>query len=470
MDSSRRKKPRSSLDGFIPSRKSTAFSRPFEKIKNAKIESSARIIPKRKPISLGGYNEEITLRSSHARVNIDDKTLGTSVSNIVPEDNKHLHISSRRQRRQQKHAAESKRKSRIKKTIKYSSFLIILCVLIAFGFLGVKIVHNVDKVFGGNIVSNISSLFSSTVPLKGESTGRVNILLAGDSSDDPGHDGAVLTDSILIISIDTKNHTAFMLSIPRDLWVNIPGWSWQKINAANAAYGTNFPGYPQNGMGQLEHIIVTDLGIPINYYALSDYGAFKDAVNAVGGVSVDITSPDPRGLYDPNADLNLPNGIVNLNGQEALNLARARGDGYGSYGFTSSDFDRTTHQRLLFTAIAKKAKSVGVLTNPVKIGDLFNAFGNNIKTDLTLQNVLRLVQISKGIDLNNVKSYAYCSTLSLGTNGCTSAILTDYTDPASGEEAIIPEAGIGDYSQLIDYYNSLITTPTTSTTSSNSTN
>jgi LCP family protein required for cell wall assembly len=246
-----------------------------------------------------------------------------------------------------------------------------------------------------------------------------------------------------------------LLSIPRDLWVDIPGFGWQKINAANDDQGTNFPGYPQNGMGQLQHLVTTDLGIPIDYYAVSDYGAFEAAVDAVGGVTVDIQSPDPRGLYDPNTDLNLKNGPVFLNGKEALNLARARGDGYGSYGFPDSDFDRTEHQRQLFTAIASKAKTLGVLANPVKVSDLFGAFGNNVQTDLSLQNVLRLVQITKGINLSSMQSYSYCSTLTIGQDGCTKAILTDYTDPVSGEEALVPTAGIGQYGQLQQYYQQL---------------
>jgi LCP family protein required for cell wall assembly len=359
------------------------------------------------------------------------------------------HGKNKRARKQKVHKKLTK-----KKLVLRSVLVLVLLIIGVGGFLGLRGLNTIDKVFHGNIITDAQALFSST-PLKGESTGRVNILLAGDSTDDPGHAGSSLTDSILVLSVDTQNHTAFLLSIPRDLWVDIPGVGWQKINAANNDLGTNFPGYPQNGMGQLEHLVVTDLGIPINYYALSDYGAFKDAVDAVGGVTVDIQSPDPRGLYDPNTNLNLPNGPDALDGQEALNLARARGDGYGSYGFPDSDFDRTEHQRQIFTAITQKAETIGVLSNPVRISELFSAFSNNVQTDLSLQNVLRLVQITKGINLSKISSYSYCSTLSAGSDGCTKPILTDYTDPASGEEALIPEDGLGEYGQLQQYYEQL---------------
>jgi LCP family protein required for cell wall assembly len=341
-----------------------------------------------------------------------------------------------------------------KKVLLRSSLASLAVLLGAGGFLGVKALDTVNKVFHGNILSDATAAFNDT-PLKGENTGRVNILLAGDSSDDAGHGGSSLTDSILVLSIDTQNHSVFLLSIPRDLWVDIPGYGWQKINAANNNLGTNFPGYPKNGMGQLEHLVTTDLGIPIDYYALSNYGAFKDAVNAVGGVSVNIQSPDPRGLFDAYTNLNLSNGQHVLDGQQALNLARARGDGSAgdvSYGFRDSDFGRTQHQRQLFTGITEKAKSLGFLSNPVKISDLMDAFSNNVGTDLSLQNVLRLVQITKGINLSSIQPYAYCATL---TPSCSTPILTTYTDPASGEEAFIPKAGIGDYGQMEQYYQRL---------------
>ena len=103
-------------------------------------------------------------------------------------------------------------------------------------------------------------------------------------------------------------------------------------------------------------------------------------------------------------------------------------------------------------AVAEKAKSLGVLGNPVKISDLISTLGNNFQTDMTLQNVLRLIQISKGITPATVQSYAYCATL---TASCQKPILTTYNDPASGETALIPTAGIGNYGQLVQYYKQL---------------
>jgi len=333
---------------------------------------------------------------------------------------------------------------------------IVATLLLAGGWLAWRGLGAVDKVLHGNVLSDAHALLTTT-KLKGEDQGRVNVLLAGDSADDTGHQGADLTDSIMILSIDTKNHTGLMLSIPRDLWVSIPGWSHQKINSANIMTSFNKNGYPKGGMGQLEEIIQSDLGIPIDYYALINYTAFKDSVNAVGGIPIDIQSDDSRGLYDPNisrADngpLLLKNGKQTLNGQTALNLARARGDptydGRVAYGFSNGDFTRTQHQRQMLAALEQKASSAGVLANPLKISKLFSAVGNNINTDLTVGDVLRASQLTKGINMNKLQS------LTLGASG-PNALLSDYVTPA-GQDALIPKAGLDDFSQIQHYYQQL---------------
>jgi LCP family protein required for cell wall assembly len=231
--------------------------------------------------------------------------------------------------------------------------------------------------------------------------------------------------------------------------------SYQKINAANDVTNFSASGYPSGGMGQLSQVIQTDLGIPVDYYALVNYAAFRDAVNAVGGITIDVNSPDPRGLYDSNTGIKLPNGEDALTGQQALELARARGDGVTGdiyYGFPNSDFTRTMYQREMAVAILKKATSVGVLTNPLKMTSLFSSFSSNVQTDLKLQDVLTLAGLTKGMNYSKLGSYTYSSSLA----GSTNPLLTDYTDPSSGAEALIPTDGIGDYAGLKGYYQQLV--------------
>jgi LCP family protein required for cell wall assembly len=366
-----------------------------------------------------------------------------------------IESSSKKRKRNPKFKSRHMKQRRIAAGI----IIVILVILLAGGgWIGWKFFHNISKIFGGSFGSNLSSLLNSS-PVKGENVGRVNILLAGDSADDPNHAGAQLTDSIMIVSIDTKGNNSFMLSVPRDLWVTLPDGSHQKINAANEQTNFSESGYPSGGMGALEKVVTEQLGVPIDYYALIDYSAFRDAVNAVGGITINIQSTDPRGLFDPNisrADggpLKLPNGNDNLNGQTALDLARARGDpcycGQYAYGFPNSDFDRTQHQRQMLVALEQKATSIGVASNPIKIGQLFDALGNNVKTDLTLENIKRLTQLTKGISPSKITSTSY-------PYGGSSPIIGGALE--YGQDALVPTAGPTDFSQLQLFYQKLIST------------
>lgn len=348
-------------------------------------------------------------------------------------------------------------KTRSYRTILKRSLMGLLALMLALiiiwgAWMSWEVSKNSQKLFGSG---NLFSLLG-TSGLKGEDRGRVNILLAGYSVDDPNHPGASLTDSIMLVSLNTIKHTGYILSIPRDLYVNIPGFGYAKINEAyqdGNRGGFSQDGYPPGGMGLLEKVVARDFNIPIDYYALINYTAFRDAVNAVGGISVNIKSPDERGLYDPNISpvdggpLKLANGWQNLDGQTALNLARARGDSYYSYGFPRSDFDRTTHQRQMLTALKAKVLRPGFILFPNKVGKLLGALGDNVKTDFALGDMRRLYQITHSIKDGSLASVSL-------NDAAGKDLLSSYSSYDSGS-ALIPAAGLGDYWQIDQFITDL---------------
>lgn len=333
--------------------------------------------------------------------------------------------------------------------------LIVLAIMLALTgvWLGWKFVANWIKLFGWK---GIAGVFNSTT-LKGEDVGRVNILLAGNSSDDPGHGGADLTDSIMIVSINTKDKNGYILSVPRDLYIDIPGSGYAKINEAyQAGERAKFkePGFAEGGMGLLQKTVASHFGITLGYYALVNYTGLQQAVDAVGGVQIMVQSSDPRGLYDSSLDLKtrkalvkLPNGEVTLDGRAALNLARARGNGRGSYGYAQSDFTRTEHQRKILVGLKDKATSAGTLSNPVKLGQLLDSLGNNVKTDLEASEVRRLYDLTQEIPSSTIKSASLNAA-----NGKN--LLQSYTTK-SRQSALIPAAGIDDYVEIQAFLASL---------------
>ncbi|HET9721408.1 MAG TPA: LCP family protein [Candidatus Saccharimonadales bacterium] len=332
--------------------------------------------------------------------------------------------------------AEPRRKPRWRKVTTRTILLIFLLALAAILTIGIWDARNISsasqKMFGsGNLLALVNSN-----GLKTADDGRVNVLVAGYSVDDPGHQGADLTDSILLLSMNPSNHTGYMLSIPRDLYVKIPGFGHAKINEA----------YKDGGMSLLEQVVESDFDTQINYYALVDYSAVRDVVNALGGVNVTISSPDGR-LYDPNKDwttgeplVDLNNGPHHLNGQQALDLTRARGDSspYGySVGFEQSDFQRTADQRLVFTSIKNKLNWKLIL-NPKKNSQILNAVADNVKTNVTIGEARPLFSLFNNIPSSQLKS------LSLrDINGKTYVEDTYYEGSTQS-----PAAGINDFSEI----------------------
>jgi polyisoprenyl-teichoic acid--peptidoglycan teichoic acid transferase len=278
--------------------------------------------------------------------------------------------------------------------------------------------------------------------------GRTNILLIGNSSDDPGHAGALLTDSIMIISLDKDKKSGYMLSVPRDLYVDIPDYGSAKINEAfQAGEQQNFSekGYPTGGAGLLQKVITDTFDIKLQYYVIVNYGAVRDITNALGGITVNIESTDSRGIYDPNfkpeegGPLKLANGPQTIDGQTALRLTRARGSTYGSYGFPVSDFNRTQNQQKVFAAI-KSELDWKLILDPRLNKQFFDAIANNTQTNLELSEVLPLFRLMKSVpdgQLTPVNLRDF--------NGQN--LLTGYTT-RSGQSALIPAAGIDNYSDI----------------------
>ena len=332
----------------------------------------------------------------------------------------------------------------------------LILVLLTGGFLAAKGYLKIHKVFKGG--GTAAALQAEVKPelLKGEGDGRVNILLLGKGGD--GHDGPDLTDTILVASIDPVNKNASLVSLPRDLWVTPSGSSSSaKINAtyANAKYRAlnqnpkNPAAAEQAGITAIEQMATQVLGIPINYYMLVDFQAFRQAVDAVGGVDINVPAnlAVSEHMWDEtnhrNYFLDVPAGQQHFDGTRALFFSRTR------HTSARGDFDRTERQRLFITALSQKILSAGTYTNPVKISQLMSAFGDHISTDFSVKDALRLMTISKGIGNDKV--------ISVGLADPPNSYVR--TDNINGLSVVRPTAGVGDYSQIQAYIRNTLKDP-----------
>ncbi len=333
-------------------------------------------------------------------------------------------------------------------TWKKGILLLILFILTPLLIIGIWNARNFSqaskKLFGSG---NILQLLNST-PLKSTEQGRVNMLLIGYSADDPGHAGGTLTDSIMVLSLDKNTNTGYMLSIPRDLYVDIPGYGYAKINEAfqnGKMDDFSEAGYSSGGSGLLEKIIDENFGIKVHYYTIINYGAVKDMVSALNGITIDIKSDDVRGLYDPNflpregGPLKLSNGPQQIDSETALKLTRARGAAGNSYGFARSDYNRAQHQRQVLAAIKDKI-SWELILDPRRNDKLFDAAANNIKTNLQAGEALPFYRLFNGVPAAGLEP------IGLNDIGGTD-LLRSYQTP-NGQSALIPAAGIDNYLQI----------------------
>lgn len=273
--------------------------------------------------------------------------------------------------------------------------------------------------------------------LRGEGDGRVNVLLIGIGGDE--HKAGNLADSIIVVSLDPFSKDVAMLSIPRDLWVEIPGFGSSKINAAHA-FGEQYD-HPGGGPALLKETLAGILDIPIHYYIRVDFTGFKQAVDTVGGITVnveetinDFAYPDQqlRG-YEP---FYIEAGQQYLDGDTALRYARSR--------YTTSDFDRANRQRQILIALKDKATSLGTLTNPLKISSLIDAAGRHVRTDLQMNEIMKLVEIGQGVNRDQI--------LSVGLDNSPDNFLASAS--RGGASALVPKAG--DFSAIQRYVRGLL--------------
>ncbi len=273
--------------------------------------------------------------------------------------------------------------------------------------------------------------------LKGEGDGRVNVLLIGVG--DASHQAADLADTIQIASLDPLSKDVTLFSVPRDLYIRIPGYGYDRINAAHV-YGErdNVKG---GGPELLKQTVSQNLGIPIHYFTRLDFSGFRDAVEAVGGVEVvvdetinDYSYPDES--TNSYSSFHIEAGQRSLDGDTALKFARSR--------YTTSDFDRSKRQQKIMIALKNKALSLGTLTNPVKINSLLNGIGNDIKTDFNVNELVKLAKISKDVTDQKI--------IRAGLDDSADNYLTGSN--IGGAAVMVPKAG--DFSEIKKYVRSLM--------------
>ncbi|MBQ7802640.1 LCP family protein [Candidatus Saccharibacteria bacterium] len=330
---------------------------------------------------------------------------------------------------------EKKKKSKKGKVVGIILLVLLLILLGAgayFYFWGDGLIR---KMTGGegSIWSAIGTLTSEKIePLKTDANGRTNILIYGTSGyemEGSGHDGAQLTDSIMVVSLDQENGDVAMVSLPRDLKA---GWTCTATGKINEVYWCNnmYDEDEAAGATALQEKIAEILGVETQYYVHLNWGALVSIVDTLGGVTVTLDE-DVNDWGWTNASYQA--GVeYALNGEEALGLARAR---HGTY---YGDFSRGNSQQKLIIAIKNKILEKGLgLTEVLSI---VGTLGDNVRTNFGMGEIKTGMHLLEEFDLENIRQIPLVGETYYMT-----------TANINGISYVIPSAGEGVYGPLQSY-------------------
>ena len=226
---------------------------------------------------------------------------------------------------------------------------------------------------------------------------RVNMLVMGlDYNDWREGEGPPRTDTMILFTIDPVAMTAGMISIPRDLWVSIPGYGYYKINQAYQLGEANkLPGGgPELAMKTVEHL----LGVPIQYYAQIDFDAFVRFIDEIGGVMIKVPGRVKIDIYDDDRGaIILKKGTEIFPGEYALAYARARSTEGG-------DFDRAQRQQQVIMGVRNQILRYDMIPTLIqKAPVLYNELSSGINTNLSVDEAFQLAWLASQIEIEDIE-------------------------------------------------------------------
>jgi LCP family protein required for cell wall assembly len=212
---------------------------------------------------------------------------------------------------------------------------------------------------------------------------------------DQGRDAAIWrTDSIMLAFVDQKAGRLSLLSVPRDLWMRIPGHGSNRINTVDAlGERAEIPG---GGRALLDETLRLNLGVPVHHYVRIDFAGFQHVIDAMGGITIDVPVP----LYEWFPDLNAPDGrryftvpagAQQMDGYTALAYCRAR--------MTTGDFGRSARQQQVLLAIWRKALTLDTVK---RVPKLWQEAQDAVDTDLSAKDLLELAYFVSGLEPEQV--------------------------------------------------------------------
>ena len=245
------------------------------------------------------------------------------------------------------------------------------------------------------------------LPPAWDGASRINILFIGlDARDLEQQSGPPRSDTMMLVTIDPLSKTAGMLSIPRDMWVNIPGFGYSRINTAySSGEGAQLPG---GGAGLAMKTVSQFIGVPVDYYLQVDFNVFTDLMDKLGCIEVNPTETmilDPIGSGTDHMKLTAGGTRKLCQGWKVLAYARNRHTSGG-------DFDRAKRQQEVILAVQKKVFDPEVFPSLIaNAPGMYQELSYGIHTNMSLEDAIQLAVLGKDISRSSIKSGVIDTTM-----------------------------------------------------------
>ena len=283
-----------------------------------------------------------------------------------------------------------------------SVLAVVLVLVLGVGALGLWLRHSL-----GSKIETIDDPFaaiSTRAPQQSVGANQkpaTNILVLGSdsriSAGDPSQweAGAQRTDAIMIVQVSGDRQEVSVVSIPRDTWVEVPGYGQAKINAA---YSYGGPSLTIQTVEQLT-------GVRIDHFVIADFESFEALTDEIGGVVINLKTPQTL------ADTQFPAGAQRLNGAQALAYTRER------KSLPGGDFDRINRQQAWMRAIVSQVLHGGILTDPTKLYGFLSAVTQTMAVDegFTIDEMQSLAIDLRGLRSRNI-NFLTIPTAGTGTS------------------------------------------------------
>jgi LCP family protein required for cell wall assembly len=389
-------------------------------------------------------------------IDLKDSTLDQGIKQNKLRRNKPKGRKLRGGKREKKSNAKRKDKKSIQPQSQKKRKRIIIITILLILFLGIGFLIYRGYLFSHNFgfrFQPVNLLTKEKKELRKDSSGNfTNVLLVGIDTRENG--GLLNTDTIILASYNYTTHNISLISIPRDFHVEVQ----EDVNwyaRINSLYSTAEQKEEGLGIIELQKSVESLTGQEIQYYAMVDFKAFVEIIDAIGGIDVNVENSFTDYRYPLGSGyqtVSFEAGPQTMDGETALKYSRSRHSTHNNEG---TDFARARRQQKVIIALRDKLLSSESLTSPKTLVGIFSSVAGNVRlSEFTTKDIEAALKLANQYEENEGKAFSFVLDPTAGNNS-----IVERKNLESGAYAIGPTLGLGEYEDIKEYVRLIINSP-----------